>query len=348
MEKANNRLRSDAAWRIYPLIALLVIGAMIYGYKQHSLARISEIISHASNDLNIINAATHNVIKWRNADIGFLFGSIEDIDTRDPNHLSHLGKLWPRFLDSREVYYQARLINHQGMEILRVEKSHDGYGRVAEDQLQNKAQRYYYREALDTPQGQTYMSRIDLNIEHNLIDIPLLPTTRFAKRITMPGSGNAGLVILNYRTEDLFQRIKKISPNTWLVDHSGYWLIGDESHPAWGSDLQKFHNNLGKRYPETWRYIESQQTGHLEDQYGLWIFKSILECDADGNLIAHPQITACSKYIREASYPLVGIVHLNKTQLASALLPLKQGYAAACFLLLLSYTGLIKFVKARR
>ena len=70
-------------------------------------------------------------------------------------------------------YLQIRYIDERGNELVRVDFK-DGKTRIVPDkELQNKADRYYFTEAMKLSQGQVYFSNIDLNQERGKIEVPL-------------------------------------------------------------------------------------------------------------------------------------------------------------------------------
>lgn len=81
-------------------------------------------------------------------------------------------------------YDQVRLLDALGQEQVRLNKLATGKFRAVNPALlQNKADRYYFTNAIDLPRDHTYISPIDLNVEFNQVELPHKPVIRFASPI---------------------------------------------------------------------------------------------------------------------------------------------------------------------
>ncbi len=64
-------------------------------------------------------------------------------------------------------------------------------------QLQDKSTRYYFREAMQTPPGDVYVSPMDLNIERGVVEVPHKPVVRYATSVINSRGKKKGIVIIN-------------------------------------------------------------------------------------------------------------------------------------------------------
>ncbi len=62
-------------------------------------------------------------------------------------------------------YAQVRWLAPDGMELVRFNRQGQHLQRVPDDQLQNKKDRYYFRDAMALPWERIYVSPLDLNVE---------------------------------------------------------------------------------------------------------------------------------------------------------------------------------------
>ncbi len=74
--------------------------------------------------------------------------------------------------------------------------------------LQNKKNRYYFRDVFKLNQGEVFVSPLDLNIERGEIEQPLKPMIRFGTPIFDKYSNKRGIVLLNYLGSKLLNRYK--------------------------------------------------------------------------------------------------------------------------------------------
>ncbi len=78
-------------------------------------------------------------------------------------------------LNRNPDYAQVRWLAPDGMERVRIDRQGQHLWRVTDDQLQNKGERYYFRDAMALPWERVYVSPLDLNVEHGVIDRPFNP-----------------------------------------------------------------------------------------------------------------------------------------------------------------------------
>jgi len=85
------------------------------------------------------------------------------------------------FTSRSGLYDQVRLLDAAGNELIRINYNNGTPFIVPGDQLQSKADRYYFQEASQMNLGEVYMSPFDLNIENQKLEKPYKPTIRFGR-----------------------------------------------------------------------------------------------------------------------------------------------------------------------
>ncbi len=90
---------------------------------------------------------------------------------------------------------QVRFIDIKGDEKIRIDKDTKTRNPViiAPNKLQNKKNRYYFKEIINTPEDTFWFSDIDLNIERGKVQVPFQPTLRIAKKVVKDGE-NLGII----------------------------------------------------------------------------------------------------------------------------------------------------------
>lgn len=166
------------------------------------------------------------------------------------------------FAARKQIYDQIRYLDEAGREIVRVDWNNGHPAIVPETALQDKSGRYYVRETLAQERGGIYVSPLDLNIEHGAIEQPLKPTIRFGTPIFDRDGNRRGIVVLNYRAQQLIDRVKAIAARTesaiWLINSDGYWLIGPRAEDEWGFMYPgSAQARFDRQYPEAWAAIRS-------------------------------------------------------------------------------------------
>jgi len=182
------------------------------------------------------------------------------------------------FIQQKEIYDQIRFIDASGMERVRVNYDGSTATAVTQDQLQDKSQRYYFRETLQLKPNTVFVSRMDLNIEQGQIEQPFKPMIRFATPVFNDGNQLQGIVVLNYLAATLLDDFQEFMTNSWgepmIVNSDGYWLLSSNSEDEWGFMLGN-ENTFAKRYAETWTYIVNHESGLVESAEGLFIFNTL-------------------------------------------------------------------------
>ncbi len=129
-------------------------------------------------------------------------------------HKNEAGENFYEFADKFKKYYQIRIIDYSGKESLRVDNKRDLRTEIIADKdLQDKSDRYYFQEAIILGRDELYVSPIDLNIENGEIEIPYTPVLRIATPLFNSGNDKSGILILNF----YFEEILKILPEGMFI-----------------------------------------------------------------------------------------------------------------------------------
>lgn len=264
------------------------------------------------------------------------------LDSADQQAFARVAADWLSFSSGKRLYDQIRWLDERGVERLRV-NYRDGRVRLAQAaELQDKGQRYYLREMLALPAGALYLSPLDLNIEDGRIEQPLRPMIRVGTVLADGRGAKRGLLLLNYRGQELLDRFKlaaRAFDRVTLVDARGYWLRGASADDEWGFMLGRPERTLAQRAPAAWARIGEHAAGRALADDGLWIWRSVhpLPRSAEG---AGPG---------DASYPWRVVAHQPPEALAAVRAGVWKGLAVPALLaLLLAALGSWKLCAAWR
>ncbi|MCK4650011.1 cache domain-containing protein [Candidatus Pacearchaeota archaeon] len=169
------------------------------------------------------------------------------------------------FLDVNEVYYQSRYIDENGDEIIKAEFDGEKYSIVEEENLQNKKDRYYFKEASMLGPGEIYVSYLDLNMKHGAfenigtIENPkYISIIRYAMPVFDDFGVNRGIVVLNvyadYFLEDI-RRLAKENDISFLIDKNGYYLAHPNKSKEFSFMFDDDEDSILKDYPDASRVI---------------------------------------------------------------------------------------------
>lgn len=159
-----------------------------------------------------------------------------------------LDDLFIKLMDKKSTIVQVRLLDLKGQELYRIDDIANVATRLSSLALQNKADRYYIQELLETASDQIYLSKIDLNIEHGVIENPYRPVLRIAKKIVNKETGKIlGSLMFNFDLNRLFANMSASIPDQmewYFIDASGQFLIHPDSNELYCAQLDctSFHD----------------------------------------------------------------------------------------------------------
>lgn len=141
--------------------------------------------------------------------------------TRLANDYASLAKAYPHI-------YQIRFLSTEGREIVRVDKKDNRVSVIPEERLQDKADRYYFRDSIQKRPGELYVSPLDLNVEHGQIEKPERPVIRVATPVGTGTGANEGILIINLYADFLLEQVQQMAQSragsAYLFDRSGQFL----------------------------------------------------------------------------------------------------------------------------
>ena len=120
-----------------------------------------------------------------------------------------LGSDFAVFSAEKQLYNQVRFLDSEGQESVRVnfESNSQNVTIVPDEQLQNKADRYYFKEALPLGPGEIFISPFDLNVEQGQVQDPPVPMLRFSTAVFDTNERKAGIVVLNFLGQTLLDEL---------------------------------------------------------------------------------------------------------------------------------------------
>ncbi|MCW8906123.1 MAG: EAL domain-containing protein [Sedimenticola sp.] len=168
--------------------------------------------------------------------------------------LDRLGQIFTSAATKFHEYDQIRYIGiaDEGREIVRVNRLGEQVRRVADDALQSKSHRDYFKETTFLNPGQVYLSEINLNRDFGRVTRPHTPTLRIAKPIFSRHTGELfGMLVLNRNLSPLFRLLERQLPvgvDFYLTNETGDYLYHPDPGKRFGFDLGQRHR-LQDSYP---------------------------------------------------------------------------------------------------
>ncbi|TKI71202.1 HAMP domain-containing histidine kinase [Sulfurimonas crateris] len=141
--------------------------------------------------------------------------------------------LFLTLMEANKDYMQMRYIDKNGLELLRFERDKESQKIKKTPNLQDKAQRDYFQEVLKMGQNEVFISNINLNVEHEKVEIPHKSVIRFATPIYR-NEKFMGILIINVFMDAFLQNL--ISSTLYdisLVNEEGYFIKHHKQELAW-------------------------------------------------------------------------------------------------------------------
>ncbi|MES9981503.1 MAG: sensor domain-containing diguanylate cyclase [Candidatus Thiodiazotropha sp. 6PLUC5] len=186
------------------------------------------------------------------------------------------------FARRKPKYLQIRYLDTNGKEIVRINNREGEQEIVPRFQLQDKSERYYFKEAIKLNQGSIYISPLDLNVENGVVEQPVRPTIRFATAVFDGYGVKQGILIINYNPDEFLLRISEIFKvrmgNAVMLNSDGHWLLGAPEEQLWGF-MYGQEKTFATDYPDVWSAINSSDKGSFFSDKGLFVFQKTYPLD---------------------------------------------------------------------
>jgi diguanylate cyclase (GGDEF)-like protein len=188
----------------------------------------------------------------------------------------HLAREFSLFARRKPQYVQIRLIGNDGMEMVRVNNRDGMQSIVPKTKLQDKSQRYYFRDSINLSQGEIYSSPLDLNVENGNIVVPYEPTIRFATPVLDGYGTKRGVIVINYSPDELLDRFRQffssMNGEVVMLNPEGYWLMGSDTDKLWGFMFDS-PNTFAKEHPDIWQRMNRNDSGNIAADEGIFIYQ---------------------------------------------------------------------------
>jgi len=262
-------------------VTFVVIGGYSLRYLQISNEqRNARLVAEASRVLELVVEHLHQNLSELRRDLLALSQSSE-VKSFDPADPKPLNRSLLAFAKVKKRYDQIRLLDLNGNEKLRIDHQGDEPRVIEKKDLQNKRNRYYFKQSLNLAPLDVYISPLDLNVEKGEIEIPYKPMIRLATAWNSVQGTRLGVLVLNYKSQDLLQLINDHENGSLykllLVNQQGYYLKGRIPSEEWGFMIpQRKSENFALHFPQTWAQMQFKHQGSRLEQGDLLAYKDQL------------------------------------------------------------------------
>lgn len=268
---------------LFLLIVFLLGGGAAVLYRIDMSSFLRELMAQELHSLDLQAQTVDNALSVVAGDVLFLAEENElilHLDSGNPALIRDMQREYERLARNRPSYDQIRFLDATGMERVRV-NSRDGIIRAVPDtELQDKSNRYYFRNCFALGARDIFLSPLDLNVENGKVEDPPRPMMRIGTPVFDSAGAKRGIVLINYQASNMLQRILQngISTEavTMLLDEDGYWLMGPDAAKEWGfMYLDRGDVTFARDYPDEWLKMRETKQGQIRTRHGLFTFKTI-------------------------------------------------------------------------
>ena len=264
-----------------PAVALvLVIGNLVASARMD--AHVDEILEYDGARLNLISGFLGSEILVSLKHLRSLATEAvtrEALDESGPAQLQSLESSFLILAQRNPLYQQVRWIDEAGRERARVERKLDNLTVTAQQDLQDKSDRYYFKRANALLPGELYISRVDLYEERGQVEQPRLPVVRIATPVADSEQRRRGIIVINIEMKYLFEFVRTtdqtdLEVEYLLVSQDGVLLSADFGN-VMSEDAPDTAADFSATYPEVWTLMSTKLTGSLETADGLWTWRKL-------------------------------------------------------------------------
>lgn len=195
-----------------------------------------------------------------------------------------------RFIKVHSQYDQIRYIDIDGKERVRVNFDGNKIDIVDESRLQDKSNRYYFKDSINLEKNQVYQSVLNLNVENGEIEYPEKPMIRFAKTVYDENENKMGIVIINYNAKVMLKSFEDMSKGSagksFLLNTGGYSLAGDSDDKFDFMYHKNSEKSLKNIYAPLWeKIIAISPSDGIVQRYGRNGLMTFTEVNRPPNII---------------------------------------------------------------
>ncbi len=190
-----------------------------------------------------------------------------------PQNVELIHDFWRLSLESLNIYSQLRLLDTNGLEVIRVNHNEGTPYIVPKSELQDKSHRNYFTYAKTLERGEIGRFGIDFEVENRQLVYPLIPSMRLIYPIDVEDANNGtwerlGYFIANVDLRYIYESLVYETSNyrPLVISEMGEVILGHESQPEFTS---MYPNNaeltFARAQSELWEKMSAEGSGSYFD-----------------------------------------------------------------------------------
>ncbi len=266
--------RQLAACAMFGVLLAGIIGALYFQHRQREWVLRREQAQHR---LDIAYELVSLEVDRVRSDATYLANrsTVRQFVSGDESTRGNLEADFALFVEKKGLYDQLRVLDLDGHETIRVNLRGQKASAVESDELQDKADRYYFRASTALRPGEIFVSDFDLNVEHGSIEKPFKPVIRFVTPVLDESDQVRAFLVLNYLGADLLNELgsSPVPGHTLLLRQDGHYVRSIDGSDAWGW-LLGHDRTFASQFAKEWSNASNRDECRLTDS-GVFAFKTI-------------------------------------------------------------------------
>jgi len=221
-----------------------------------------------------------------------------------------------KFAQQKKSYQQIRFLNTKGLEIIRINYKKGRVKNVSDTALQDKSDTAYFKKAIKLKNGDLYISPLNLNYEHGVVEKPIQPTIRYATPVFDKLNELLGVIVLNVNVQNIMQIMASESTKDMqlqFVSPEGFYYFHPDASKTWGSkhDLNTKINIFTENKSLKDLIKNTSNTANINTDDDIITYKSISLNNGKYNLGTILNVASKSMVFESASnflYVFLGII----------------------------------------
>jgi signal transduction histidine kinase len=259
------------------LLLVLVVYAISILEKKHQtekalIAGQSQIEIRQANIVNIVSPLVANARYLSKS-------SLFQANISNTTHRSRMLEDLVQFASVNSYLGQVRVIDTNGVEVMRVNSIGDSIIVVNDTSLQTKNRRSYFETALQLQNEEIYISPIELNREYDSIEKPYHAVARIISPIIDTVGNRKGFFVSNISVENLVAAFNAThsedSTQLMVLNYKGEGIYKKGAQVRYNFRDVSLAAPLDDSLPHLWQTLQNNSEGHLQQDKGVYVFKRI-------------------------------------------------------------------------
>ena len=219
------------------LFAIVLLALSLFTFNRVFIAGIKK--QNNENTQRIVIAQENRIYNFLNKYRDKLIAVKSNVNVQkyiktDFKNDKDISMLFESVLQTNPNIQQLRYIADTGMEIIRFEKKDKKIVKVDKKYLQDKSDRYYFKEIMKIKKDSIWYSKMDLNVEKGKIELPIKPVIRIAVKM------RKGFMIANVCIKELSKKMR-MSPmfEVFIIDKDGNFIFHKDDKYSFSKYLKQ-------------------------------------------------------------------------------------------------------------